>query len=276
MSWRRTRRCSAPKQRPGTRSDRARGGAAAVLGISIGIGLATTNAAPLPEQPPVDAGATAWMLTSTALVLLMVPGLAMFYGGLVRTKNVLGTMMHSFAAMAVIGVIWVVIGYALAFGPNVAGRLVRLGSRPRVPPQHRRHGQQQRHPGPRVRDVPGQVRDHHPGADRGRLRRAGAVPRLRRLHRALEPARLQPAGALGVGAGRLPVPAGRHRLRGRHRRPHLGGHQRPDRRALPGRAARLSAHRHAPQQPGHGDDGRRPALGGLVRLQRRQLAVRAA
>ena len=61
------------------------------------------------------------MLTSTALVLLMVPGLAMFYGGLVRTKNVLGTMLHSFAAMAVVGVIWVVIGYALAFGPNALG-----------------------------------------------------------------------------------------------------------------------------------------------------------
>jgi ammonium transporter, Amt family len=92
-----------------------------ILGIAIIIGLQTTNAAPLPEQPPVDSGATAWMLTSTALVLLMVPGLAMFYGGLVRTKNVLGTMMHSFAAMAVVGVIWVVVGFALAFGPNVLG-----------------------------------------------------------------------------------------------------------------------------------------------------------
>ncbi|HZW01696.1 MAG TPA: hypothetical protein VFF55_09035, partial [Candidatus Deferrimicrobium sp.] len=92
-----------------------------ILGISIVIGHQTTTAAPLPTQPPVDAGATAWMLTSTALVLLMVPGLAMFYGGLVRTKNVLGTMMHSFAAMAVVGVIWVVVGYSLAFGPSVMG-----------------------------------------------------------------------------------------------------------------------------------------------------------
>ncbi|MEM6294885.1 MAG: ammonium transporter [Myxococcota bacterium] len=72
-------------------------------------------------SPPVDSGTTAWMLTSTALVLLMVPGLAMFYGGLVRTKNVLGTMLHSFAAMALIGVFWVVAGYAMAFGPNVLG-----------------------------------------------------------------------------------------------------------------------------------------------------------
>jgi ammonium transporter, Amt family len=72
-------------------------------------------------QPANDSGATAWMLTSTALVLLMVPGLAMFYGGLVRTKNVLGTMMHSYASMAVIGVVWAVCGYALCFGQNILG-----------------------------------------------------------------------------------------------------------------------------------------------------------
>ncbi len=69
----------------------------------------------------VDTGVTAWMLTSTALVLLMVPGLAMFYGGLVRTKNVLGTMMHSFAAMGVIAVLWVILGYAMSFGSNILG-----------------------------------------------------------------------------------------------------------------------------------------------------------
>ena len=69
----------------------------------------------------IDTGATAWMLTSTALVLLMIPGLAMFYGGLVRTKNVLGTMMHSFAAMGIMTVLWVILGYSMSFGPNVLG-----------------------------------------------------------------------------------------------------------------------------------------------------------
>ena len=60
----------------------------------------------LADEPlQVDTGITAWMLASTALVLLMIPGLAMFYGGLVRTRNVLGTMLHSFAAMAIIGVL---------------------------------------------------------------------------------------------------------------------------------------------------------------------------
>jgi Amt family ammonium transporter len=71
--------------------------------------------------PVVDTGTTAWMLTSTALVLLMVPGLAMFYGGLVRTKNVLGTMMHSFVAMGIMAVLWVAVGYSMSFGPNVLG-----------------------------------------------------------------------------------------------------------------------------------------------------------
>ena len=71
------------------------------------------------EAAVVDSGATAWMLTSTALVLLMIPGLAMFYGGLVRTKNVLGTMMHSFVAIAIIGVLWGVCGYALSFGDSI-------------------------------------------------------------------------------------------------------------------------------------------------------------
>src|SRR5689334_14701447 len=64
-----------------------------------------------------SAGDNAWMLVSAALVLMMTgPGLALFYGGLVRRKNVLGTMMHSFSLMAVVTVIWAVVGYSFAFG----------------------------------------------------------------------------------------------------------------------------------------------------------------
>ncbi|MBN2063783.1 MAG: ammonium transporter [Sedimentisphaerales bacterium] len=70
------------------------------------------------QEIVIDTGTTAWMLTSTSLVLLMTPGLAMFYGGLVRTKNVVGTMMHSFAAMAIIGVLWAICGYAMTFGTS--------------------------------------------------------------------------------------------------------------------------------------------------------------
>lgn len=73
------------------------------------------------EEYVNDSGVTSWMLTSTALVLLMIPGLALFYGGLVRTKNVIGTMMHSYAAMAIVGVLWAVCGYAMSFGPNALG-----------------------------------------------------------------------------------------------------------------------------------------------------------
>src|SRR5688572_11046129 len=76
------------------------------------------------EQPPIDKADTAWVLVSAALVLLMTPGLALFYGGMVRTKNVLSTMMHSFMAMGVLTLQWVVIGYSLAFsegGPWVGG-----------------------------------------------------------------------------------------------------------------------------------------------------------
>jgi ammonium transporter, Amt family len=86
-----------------------------VLLLSCGTGLFAA------ENGHIDTGATAWMLTSTALVLLMVPGLAMFYGGLVRTKNVLGTIMHSFVAMGIISVLWVVVGYSMSFGRNILG-----------------------------------------------------------------------------------------------------------------------------------------------------------
>src|SRR5690349_8001275 len=63
-----------------------------------------------------SAGDNAWMLTSAALVLMMTgPGLALFYGGLVRTKNVLSTMMHSFALMCTVSLLWAVVGYSLSF-----------------------------------------------------------------------------------------------------------------------------------------------------------------
>jgi len=68
----------------------------------------------------IDTGDTAWILMSSALVMLMTPGLALFYGGMVRSKNVLGTIMQSFIALGVITVQWVLYGYSLAFGPDLA------------------------------------------------------------------------------------------------------------------------------------------------------------
>ncbi len=67
----------------------------------------------------IDTGNTAWLLMSTALVMLMLPGLALFYGGLVRAKNVLSTIMHSFFGLAIVTVVWVVVGFSLAFAPSV-------------------------------------------------------------------------------------------------------------------------------------------------------------
>ncbi len=69
----------------------------------------------------IDTGDTAWILVSTALVMLMMPGLALFYGGMVRGKNVLGTLMQNFVAIALVSVQWILIGYSLSFGPDING-----------------------------------------------------------------------------------------------------------------------------------------------------------
>jgi Amt family ammonium transporter len=76
------------------------------------------------DAAKIDSGDTAWVLVSSALVLMMTaPGLALFYGGLVRRKNVLGTLMHSFILLAMISVQWVLWGYSIAFGPDMGGLL---------------------------------------------------------------------------------------------------------------------------------------------------------
>ncbi|MGV9554640.1 ammonium transporter [Streptomyces sp. NPDC003522] len=72
----------------------------------------------------IDTGDTAWLLAATALVLLMTPGLALFYGGMVRTKSVLNMLMMSFVSIALVTVVWLTAGYSLAFGPDAGGGLV--------------------------------------------------------------------------------------------------------------------------------------------------------
>lgn len=108
----------------------------AIIGLVVlvsayaGIGSVTmaqdTSALPAPAVPSVslkvDSGDTAWVLTSSALVLAMtMPGLALFYGGLVRTKNVLATIMQSVMILSVVSVLWILFGYSLAFGPDQGG-----------------------------------------------------------------------------------------------------------------------------------------------------------
>jgi ammonium transporter, Amt family len=66
----------------------------------------------------INSGDTAWLLVSTALVFFMMPGLALFYGGLVGGKNVVATMVQSFVAIGILSLVWVVVGYSLVFGPD--------------------------------------------------------------------------------------------------------------------------------------------------------------
>lgn len=91
---------------------RMNGRLAASVAIALLCGLPTLARA---AESTLDTGDTAWVLVSSALVLLMTPGLAFFYGGMVRTKNVLSSLMHSFVAMGVMTIQWVIIGYSLAF-----------------------------------------------------------------------------------------------------------------------------------------------------------------
>jgi Amt family ammonium transporter len=89
----------------------------------------TTDAAPataVASASKIDTGDTAWLLVSAALVLFMTPGLAFFYGGLVRKKNMLSVLMQCFTLMAAITVQWVLIGYSLSFGPDVGGWIGNL------------------------------------------------------------------------------------------------------------------------------------------------------
>lgn len=90
-------------------------------GAAIATALSALPALAQAETPTLDTGDTAWMLTSTVIVLMMtIPGLALFYGGMVRKKNVLATVMQSFAAACLLSVIWMIAGYSIAFGDGGA------------------------------------------------------------------------------------------------------------------------------------------------------------
>lgn len=95
-----------------------------LTGLVVGLSFTQPFAGWAGEEglPKIDTGDTAWLLMSSALVLCMtLPGLALFYGGLVRKKNVLGTIMHTMVILCVISLVWVLCGYSLAFGPDVGG-----------------------------------------------------------------------------------------------------------------------------------------------------------
>lgn len=88
--------------------------------VSCAAAFVPTSAAVV-KGGPINTGDVAWMLTATALVLLMTPGLSFFYGGMVQRKNVISTMLQSFIAMGLISILWVVVGFSLAFGDSIKG-----------------------------------------------------------------------------------------------------------------------------------------------------------
>jgi Amt family ammonium transporter len=93
-----------------------------LVGIVVGMGEWSVALAEEGGAPKIDTGDTAWILVSSAFVLCMtLPGLALFYGGLVRSKNVLGTIMHTAVILCLITLVWVLCGYSLAFGPDIGG-----------------------------------------------------------------------------------------------------------------------------------------------------------
>ena len=165
---------------------------------------AAAAAAPVPNK-----GDTAWMLVSSALVLMMsIPGLALFYGGLVRTKNMASVLTQVFAIVSMIGVTWTLYGYSMAFTdggsmtPWVGGFSKAF-----------LHGvdasfdggdllQRRRHSGTRLLRVPDDLRDDHPGPDRRRLRRAHQVLGGDAVHPAVVDLHLLPDRALGLVRGR--------------------------------------------------------------------------
>ena len=92
--------------------------------LLLALGLLATFLPAIPTKivtEGINAGDTAWMLCATALVLFMTPGLAFFYGGMVNSKNVISTMLQSFVAMGIVSVLWVVVGFSLAFGDSIGG-----------------------------------------------------------------------------------------------------------------------------------------------------------
>jgi len=85
----------------------------AILGVFIPTGIGVQ------DITNIDSGDTAWMLTATGLVLLMTPGLAFFYGGMVHPRNIISTMMQSYIAMGIVSIVWIVVGFSIAFGESI-------------------------------------------------------------------------------------------------------------------------------------------------------------
>ena len=226
----------------------------------------------------MNAGDTAWLLMATALVMVMLPGLALFYGGLVRRKNVLSTIMHSFFGLALVSVVWVVVGLharlrtdhrtataSSAASTSCSSRTSGWSRTPTTPPSI-----------PFVLFASFQLMFAAitPALITGAFAERKRFGAFVALHRPLVGRRLRPAGPLGLGARRLAARAGCPRLRRWHRRPHQLGRLGLRRRLAHRPARRPRPRRHGAARRAHDRARRRTALVRLVRLQCRLRAGR--
>ncbi len=148
--------------------------------------------------PKLDTGDTAWMIVATALVMLMsIPGLALFYGGLAKTKDSLNTMAMTFVTFCIASLLWVIYGYPLTFGTDIGGF---IGSTEKMFLKGRWFEQPLRHH-PRVylHRVSAYLRRDHRGPGERRLHRAHEVLGMGALFDLLDDPGLYPGGALGLG-----------------------------------------------------------------------------
>ncbi len=248
-------------------------------GLTLAVRGAWADAPTEPSLMGVDkisSGDTAWMLTSTALVLMMsVPGLALFYGGMVRKKNVLATLMQTFAITCVVTLLWWLIGYSWAFTPG--SRFLGGASRAFFNGMAFMHDSNQAvgvapgfdHPRNRVCDVSTDVCGHHAGTDRRRVRRPHEVFRHAGVHVGLVAAGVCTDRPHGVGAERLAQQAGRPRLCRRHGGAHQCRHRGSCQLLGARQALGLWQRGDGAPQPHPDADRRLAVVGRLVRLQRR-------
>ena len=225
----------------------------------------------------MDSGNTAWVLASAALVLFMTPGLAFFYGGMVRAKNMLAMLMQNFFCMGLVSVLWVLVAFSLAFGPDVGGGLIGDLSFAGLKGLMNVDLQLPGYTDALALTIPPLVfvvfqmmfAIITPGADHRGVGRPHEVRRLGGVPRRLADPGLLPGRPLGLQPQRVAVRARRPRLRRRHRRPH----QRRDRRPGPRHRAReaegLAGGGDAAPRAAVDDDRRRHPVVRVVRLQRR-------
>ena len=224
----------------------------------------------------MDTGDTAWMLMSTALVMIMLPGLALFYGGLVRSKNVLSTVMHSFFGLALVSVVWVIVGFTLAFGPDLNG-MGLIGNLDFA----MFNGVGQAPSTVYATTIPFMLFAMFqlmfaaitPALITGAFAERKRFGCLRPLHDPVVDLHLLADRPLGLVGRRLAVQARRPRLRRRHGRPHQLGRLGPRRRAHDRPAPHERRQQGAPRRADDGPRRRAPVVR-MVRLQRRLRADR--